>query len=244
MLARAKIDRRMSLIVASRSSTAWSSRETTSGRSTSREVPCSPSPTANNRWMTRSCRSRPIRSRSSKHRQALLVLAGPGDLQRQGGLLGEAGRQRRVQGVVLLGPLPAPRQGQGAVHLLAGAQRHHHRGSEARPTEGCDRSMARGSVAMSSTATGDPVRPRRPPGSAPTEAPAWPPGPPRPPTSRGASAKTASWPVRTQATSAPATSRARSAIVCRASTPERPAVRSAVISAVAASQCCRREASS
>ena len=49
-----------------------------------RAAPWRLSPTANSRWITRSCRSRPIRSRSSNSVQPLLVLAGPGDLDAPG----------------------------------------------------------------------------------------------------------------------------------------------------------------
>ena len=53
-------------IVASRSSTAASSRSRTSAcRSAHAAAPCSCRPVANSRWITRSCRSRAIRSRSA-----------------------------------------------------------------------------------------------------------------------------------------------------------------------------------
>ncbi len=51
---REKMVRRRSRIVWSRSSTAVLSRCAVSGPGTSRAMPCNPSPTANNRWMTRS----------------------------------------------------------------------------------------------------------------------------------------------------------------------------------------------
>ena len=70
-----------------------------------------------------------------QHREPLAVLTRPDDLQRQGGVLGEAGRQGGVQGVVVLGPLAAPRQGERAVHLLVGPQGHQHGRTEARPAE-------------------------------------------------------------------------------------------------------------
>ena len=96
--ASAKIDRRMSLMVPSRSSTAWSSRGRDVGHGRPAvAAPCRPSPTANSRWMTTSCSSRPMRSRSSSIASRSLFLAGPDDLQGQGGLLGEARRQGRVQ---------------------------------------------------------------------------------------------------------------------------------------------------
>ena len=124
-------------MVPSRSSTARSSRTETSGTIASRAALCRLSPTANSRWMTRSCRSRPIRSRSSKQVQALLVLAGPGDLEGERRLLGEAGRQCRVHGVEA--GLRAPASRPGPAHpsdAAAGAQGHHDRRAEARPPEG------------------------------------------------------------------------------------------------------------
>ena len=61
-----KMVRRMSLMVASMSSTAVEMRCAASGRTARRAAFSRVSPIANSRWITRSCRSRPIRSRSSK----------------------------------------------------------------------------------------------------------------------------------------------------------------------------------
>ena len=63
---RRKMALRTSLIVPSRSSTTSSSRSRTSGLTASRAADCTVRPTANRRWMTRSCRSRAMRSRSSR----------------------------------------------------------------------------------------------------------------------------------------------------------------------------------
>src|SRR3569833_2331872 len=56
---------RISRIVPSRSWAKPATRPPTAGSASSRLTPSSPSPVANSRWMTRSCRSRAIRSRSS-----------------------------------------------------------------------------------------------------------------------------------------------------------------------------------
>ena len=60
-----KIAARMSLIVSSSSSTACWTRPAASAPGISDVAPCSDMPVANSRWMTRSCRSRAIRSRSA-----------------------------------------------------------------------------------------------------------------------------------------------------------------------------------
>ena len=60
-----KIAARMSLIVSSSASTACSTRCAASESRMSAVAPCRDIPVANSRWMTRSCRSRAIRSRSS-----------------------------------------------------------------------------------------------------------------------------------------------------------------------------------
>ena len=176
-----------------------------------------------------------------QHGQSLAVLAGPDDLQGQGGVLGEAGRQRRVQGVVLLGPLPAPRQGQGAVHLLAGPQRHHDRGPEAGPAE--DPRDVEGPRVGGDVLDGDgvPVSTTTPASDRSSGSARIASGSASTPDVARSLSEARSWPVTIQATSAPATSRARSAIVCRASMPGSPAVSRAVISAVAASQRWRRD---
>ena len=56
----------MSLIASSRDETASSSRARTVGETTRREADCRDSPVANSLWMTWSCMSRAIRSRSSR----------------------------------------------------------------------------------------------------------------------------------------------------------------------------------
>ena len=61
----AKIVARMSLIVSSMASTALRTRFATSGSTIIETVPSSAMPVAYSRWMTRSCKSRAIRSRSS-----------------------------------------------------------------------------------------------------------------------------------------------------------------------------------
>jgi hypothetical protein len=60
----AKMAPRISLMVSSMSSTARDTRSATSGLVIIGMVPCNDIPVAYSRWMTRSCRSRAIRSRS------------------------------------------------------------------------------------------------------------------------------------------------------------------------------------
>ena len=62
----AKIAERISLIVSSSASTDRLTRSATSGTVIIDVTPCSDMPVAYSRWMTRSCRSLAIRSRSSK----------------------------------------------------------------------------------------------------------------------------------------------------------------------------------
>ena len=62
----AKIAERISLIVSSSASTDRLIRSATSGTLIIEVTPCSDMPVAYSRWMTRSCRSLAIRSRSSK----------------------------------------------------------------------------------------------------------------------------------------------------------------------------------
>ena len=81
-------------------------------------------------------------------------------------------------------------------------------------------SRARGSVAMSSTATGDPVSTTTPARERSNGSPRMASGSASTPDVARSISEERSWPVRIQATSAPATSRARSAIVCSSSTPE------------------------
>ena len=121
---------------------------------------CSPGsrPIANSRWITRSCRSRPIRSRSSKSDERSPVLACARDLQRQRRLGGEtlrlAARRRRRSGRVAGDPTERrahpPRRRRCA---SAPAWR-----AELRPVRRAGASWAtRGSWRTSSTTTAHPV---------------------------------------------------------------------------------------
>ena len=88
-LCSAKIVERICRMVPSSSSMAFCTRADASGRSTSRTVLISVIATANSRWMTTSCRSLAIRSRSSSRLEPLGVLPALGQLQRDRGLPGE-----------------------------------------------------------------------------------------------------------------------------------------------------------
>jgi hypothetical protein len=113
-------------------------RVVTSGRSASRLAFSSVRPIANSRWITRSCRSGPIRSRSSNTASREPVLPALGDLHREGGLIGVRLDQPDVgvQEGLLGGRRPA--DDQHAVPSDAGAQRDQHQ-RPGRPAEQLER---------------------------------------------------------------------------------------------------------
>ena len=169
--------------------------------------------------------------------EPLLVLSRAGHLDGQGGLLGEARRELRVDRVEPLRTLRGPGQGQRALDPGAGAERDHDRRAETGQAQDGGRDPPRGGRSPGpGTETASPVlttwlasdssmgRARICSRSASA-----------PDTTRS-SRLSLSAPATTQATSAPDTSRARSATAWRASSPVDTSASSAVISAVALSQ--------